>query len=87
MDIGNVTSTEFQQQAGLYIEKAGKSPVFITRYNRPVRVLIDIDEYTRLKQYDTRQAYYAQELPETMVAALEKGYQGKATPDSEHVEG
>jgi prevent-host-death family protein len=66
-----VASTEFQNRAGLYIERAAKSPVFITKHKRPVRVLLDIEEYERLKARDTRKAYYAHELPEEAVAALE----------------
>ena len=57
-----VASTEFQTRAGLYIEKAGKGPVFITRHSRRVRVLIDIDEYERLKARDTRSAHFVEEL-------------------------
>lgn len=67
-----VASTEFQNRAGLYMEQSGKNPVFITRHNRPVRVLIDIEEYERLKARDTRQAFYPHELPEEAIAALEQ---------------
>ncbi|MGE0665597.1 MAG: type II toxin-antitoxin system Phd/YefM family antitoxin [Sphingomonadales bacterium] len=66
-----VASSEFQNRAGLYMDKAGKSPVVITKHNRPVRVLIDIEEYERLKARDTRKAYYAHELPAEAVAALQ----------------
>ena len=66
-----VASTEFQNRAGLYIERAAKSPVFITKHKRPVRVLLDIEEYERLKARDTRRAYYVEELPEEVIAALE----------------
>ncbi|MEN9856362.1 MAG: hypothetical protein RLZZ157_1488 [Pseudomonadota bacterium] len=59
-----VASTEFQTRAGLYMEKSGKAPVFITKHNRPVRVLINIDEYERLKAQDTRKAFYLHELPD-----------------------
>ncbi len=45
-----VASTEFQNKAGLYFEKSAREPVFITRYNRLARVLIDIKEYERLKE-------------------------------------
>lgn len=58
-----VASTEFQNRAGLYIERAAKSPVFITRHRRPVRVLLDIEEYERLKARDSRQAWFADEVP------------------------
>ena len=62
MTTRHVTSTEFQTRTGLYLDEAGKAPIIITRYNRPVRVLVDIDEYERLKSYDTRKALYPHEL-------------------------
>lgn len=49
-----VAATEFQNRVGLYMERAAKSPVFITKHARAVRVLIDIDEYERLKAHDAR---------------------------------
>ena len=67
-----VASTEFQNRAGLYIERSAKGPVFITKHRRPVRVLIDIEEYERLKARDTRQAYYAHELPDEWAEELRK---------------
>jgi prevent-host-death family protein len=51
-----VTSTEFQNRAGLYLERAAKAPVFITRHGRPIRVLLDIDDYDRLKARDIEAA-------------------------------
>ncbi len=67
------------------LESAAKQPVFITRRQRPVRVLLDVDEYERLKAFDTRQAFYAHELPEDIKAELEKGFQGAPTPDLDHL--
>lgn len=81
----NVTSTEFQTRAGRYIESAGKQPVFITKHDRPVRVLIDVDEYERLKAHDTRQALHPHELDDEMKTELEKGYQGTPTTDLDHL--
>ena len=75
-----VASTEFQNRAGLYIEQAGKAPVFITKHSRPVRVLLDIGEYERLKARDMRQAYFAGELPEDAVAAIAKAEYGAIDP-------
>jgi prevent-host-death family protein len=66
-----IASTEFQNRAGLYLEKAAKEPVFITRHKRPVRVLLDIEEYERLKVNDRRHAYYIEELPDDLVTALQ----------------
>lgn len=57
-----VASTEFQNRAGLYIEKAAKAPVFITKHSRRVRVLLDIDEYERLKARDSREAVAVEDL-------------------------
>lgn len=81
MSAKTVSSTEFQTRAGQYIDEAGKGPVFITKHRRPVRVLVDIDEYERLKEFDTRRALYPHELPDHLKAELEQGYQGSATPD------
>ena len=67
-----VASSEFQNRAGLYFERAAKSPVFITKHRRTVRVLLDIDEYERLKARDTRVAFYAHELPDDAIEALEQ---------------
>jgi hypothetical protein len=66
-----VPSTEFQTRAGLYMDQSGKAPVFITRHRRAYRVLIDFEEYERLKACDTRRAYFAHELPEQWIGALE----------------
>lgn len=67
-----VASTEFQNRAGLYMEQAAKTPVFITKHNRPNRVLLDIDEYNRLKSRDTRVSLWASELPDDAILALEQ---------------
>ncbi len=85
MNIKEVTSTEFQNHAGEHLEASGKRPVFITRYSRPVRVLIDIEEYERLKAFDTRQALYPHELSDEQKALFDEGYEGEATPELEHL--
>ena len=85
MTVKTVPSTEFQNRAGRYIDDAGTDPVVITRHNRPVRVLLHIDEYKRLKQYDTRQALYPHELSEELKTELDQGYQGEPTPDLDHL--
>ena len=82
-----VTSTEFQTRVGAYIEHAAKGAVFITKHDRPVRVLIDIDEYERLKRYDTRKALHPSELPPELKAELDQDYQGRPTPELDHLMG
>lgn len=79
----SVSATEFQTRAGLYIEKSGKAPVFITRHRRPARVLIDIEEYERLKARDTRRAYATDALPDDWVEALAVADYGAADEDLE----
>lgn len=45
----NVTSSgNFQKQFGYYRDLAGKSPVFITIYNRTKLVLMSIEDYEDL---------------------------------------
>jgi prevent-host-death family protein len=76
-----IASTEFQNRAGLYLEKAAKEPVFITRHKRPVRVLLDIEEYQRLKARDSRQVHLSSELPEDWVEALRSADFSHLEPD------
>lgn len=77
----SITSTEFRSRAGQYLDEAAKGPVIITKHSRPSRVLLDIDEYERLKHYDTRKALYPHELSGDLKDALEDGYQGRDTPE------
>ncbi|WP_287103866.1 type II toxin-antitoxin system Phd/YefM family antitoxin [Brevundimonas sp.] len=78
-----VSATEFQTRAGLYIEQSGKEPVFITKHRRPARVLIDIEEYERLKARDTRRTYATEALPDEWAEALVAADYGKADPTLE----
>ena len=57
-----VTATEFRNRAGQYLDEAAKAPVIITKHNRPSRVLIDIEEYERMKRYDTREFVRPEDL-------------------------
>lgn len=79
----SVSATEFQTRAGLYIEQSGKAPVFITKHKRPARVLIDIEEYERLKARDTRRAYTTENLPDEWADTLTAADYGKADPELE----
>ena len=64
-----VASTEFQNRAGVYIERSGKDPVFITKHSRPVRVLLDIDEYRKLRK-SYREALHVSELSDADFQAI-----------------
>jgi prevent-host-death family protein len=78
-----VASTEFQTRAGLYMDRAAKAPVFITKHRRPVRVLIDIDEYERLKSRDSREAFSTDALPPDILAALASADYGETEAEVE----
>ena len=82
-----VTASEFKARSGRYLDESGKEPVYITRHDRPVRVLVDVEEYERLKAIDTRQYYdlSTDDLPEDIRAELDKGYQGEPTPHLDHL--
>jgi prevent-host-death family protein len=80
-----VAATEFQNRAGLYFETSAKEPVFITRYKRPVRVLIDIDEYERLKARDTREALAVEDLSWEEINNLSSDDYGEVDPELENL--
>lgn len=74
-----VTSTNFSNAIGLYIDKSAKNPIFITKYNRVSRVLLDAQEYMRLKALDTREFLHPSELSDELKAELQT-----ATMDSKY---
>lgn len=69
-DKSRVTSTDFQNRPGAYMDQALKSPVIITKHSRPARVLLDIEEYERLKSLDTREAFWAHEISDDDLEAI-----------------
>lgn len=71
MQAKSITSSEFRARAGQYLDDAAKAPVFITRHSRPSRVLIDYEEYERLKQYDTREYVAPGDLTDDELRALD----------------
>lgn len=44
-----------------------------------------MDEYKQLNRDDTRCTYAPHELPEGIREELEKGYQGRGTPELDHL--
>ena len=72
-----VSSTEFRNKAGKYLDEAAREPVFITKHDRVTRVLIDEAEYQRLCALaDTRRNIKPGELPPSLKESLKDGYQG-----------
>ena len=66
-----VSAGELQKAFGTYSEKAQREPVTITKHGRDSLVLLAADAYERLKSMDTRKAYYAWELPDDIIKAIE----------------
>jgi prevent-host-death family protein len=68
-----ISSTEFQNRAGQYLER-GSGTVVVTRYNRPLKVIVDYEVFERLKALakhrPTRKAMRVEDLPEDAVEAL-----------------
>jgi hypothetical protein len=66
-----VSSSEFLKSYGALSRRAQREPVIITNHGQDSLVLISAEEFKRLKALDSRRAYYAHELPEEWVKALE----------------
>ena len=79
-----VSAGELQKQFGTYSEKAQREPVTITKHGRDSLVLISASAYERLKSMDTRKAYYAWELPDDVVEAMEKQLELLESDDEVH---
>lgn len=71
-----VSSTDFEEQAKQFLEQSGKVPVFITERDQPVRVLLDIAEYKRLKACDDRDNLFSGEMPEQAMIAYDRATSG-----------
>lgn len=80
-----VTSRALNREFGKYRVKAHQEGVIITHHGNDDLALISADEYERLKELDTRRAYYPPELPDEIKTELEKGFQGRRTPELDHL--
>ncbi len=65
-----VTATEFLNATGKFFDAAKKAPVVITKHGRNALVVMDYDEYERLKSYDTREWLRPSELDDDLAAEL-----------------
>jgi len=76
--MATITSTEFQQNVGVYSDAAMREPVVITSHNRERLVLLAVDDYKRLKALDDRQALLASEMPDDLLRELDKSLSNMA---------
>ncbi len=67
-----ITAAELQRQFGRYRDMALKEPVAVTHHGRESLVILSAEEYRRLAALDTRQAFYAWELPDALAKALDE---------------
>lgn len=67
-----VTAAEIQKNFGKFSELALREAVSITRQGRKSLVLLSADEYERLKSFDDRQVFLAEEIPDEWLEELSK---------------
>ena len=79
-----ITAAQFQKQFGRYRDLALKEPVAVTHHGRESLVIVAADEFRRLKAMDTRKAYYAWEMPDDLVEALEKSEPPASSAEFNH---
>jgi prevent-host-death family protein len=79
-----VTSADLQKQFGRYRELALREPVTVTHHGRESLVVMSAAEFRRLRALDSRQAFYAWELPEDLVNALQSAEPPAFTAQYDH---
>lgn len=87
-DIKTVPAKEFKLRFGTFREAALTEPIGISNHGRVSTVMIsakEFEEFERLKQYDTRQALYANELDEELQVALDEGDLGDRDEHLDHL--
>ncbi len=67
-----VTASQFQKEYGRYSTLAKRQAVTITNHGRPELVLLDAEEYERLRRLDDRVAMSVDELTEADLDELER---------------
>lgn len=67
-----VTSSEFQKEYGRYSTLAKRQAVTITNHGRPELVVLDAEEYERLRRLDSRVAMPVEALSESDLEDMER---------------
>jgi PHD/YefM family antitoxin component YafN of YafNO toxin-antitoxin module len=80
-----ITAAQLQSDFDHYRDIAQRQPVSVMENGEESLVMMSADEYRRLKFFDDRQALYPWELPDDVIAELDKGYQGEPTPHLDHL--
>ena len=67
------TTSDLSRKSGDIIAEAMRQPVTITQRNKPRFVLLNVDDYERLKEYaDHRRAYTLETMPDDIFEAMKK---------------
>jgi len=66
------STVELTQKIGDVTHAASRAPVAITHHRKPRFILMSIEDYERLMKPETRQAWAASEVPDDLLAEIEK---------------
>jgi prevent-host-death family protein len=76
------TTSDFSRKSGDIIADALRQPVTITQRNKPRLIVLNIDDYARLrKQADTRRAGRTEDMSDELFAEVEKAIKEYASAD------
>lgn len=67
-----VTASELQKNFGRYQAQAQRGAVRVTSHGRESVVLLSVEDYERLKKLDDRVSMHVSDLPDDLVAELDK---------------
>jgi len=67
-----VTASELQKNFGRYQAQAQREAVRVTSHGRESVVLLSVEDYERLKKLDDRVSMHVSDLPDDLVAELDK---------------
>jgi prevent-host-death family protein len=80
-----ITSSEFQKEYGRYAALAKREAVTITNHGRPELVVLDAEEYERLRRLDDRVAMPVENLSKADLKRLETSKIPEETRKLDHL--
>lgn len=73
------TTSDLSRKSGDIIAEAMRQPVTITQRNKPRLVLLNVEDYERLREYaDHRQAYSLETMPDDVFEAMKQAVEDYA---------
>lgn len=82
MQTPTYTTSDLSRKSGDIIAEALRQPVTITQRNKPRLIVLNIDDYARLrKQADTRRAGRTEDMSDELFALVEKAIEEYAMAD------